>query len=285
VPLTTVLGFCIGKVVYLRSSAISQKSLTRVALSNSTEGLVRTVVLFILINQLGEIGVVSVIIAYLSGNLASLIPYIKSNQHQFVNRLPSIPPFKIYSLSIIGLLTSLISGGIPYLAGFFEINSIGILLFFFTLSRSLLILQSLLVYVNPTLAKKIGGKTSLRGFLKVFPILYPLTSVILLLCQISIQELLGINLSEINRPEILIFSLALILGGFLNLKSASVNVSSAWKYSLISGILGFFASSLCLLLISSGKVSFYMAITVGPIIAILISTLADKAQESESNNS
>jgi hypothetical protein len=176
--LTLLLGFCVGKMVYLRAKAISDKKLTMVSLSNSAEGLVRATAVFVMIHEFESLNLTLIITAYLLGNLVSLIPVLSNSNGNDLSIVESIPTRKFYSLGAIGLMSALITGGLPYVAGFFHASSIASLLFFFTLSRSLLILQSLMVYVNPKFAKHFGEEKSL---VKIFKVSMPLLVVIFVL--------------------------------------------------------------------------------------------------------
>lgn len=268
-PLTLFTGLCIGQIVFLRSEAIYQRELTRISVSNVSEGLSRAALLAIFTVSFERITFWHILISYAAGSLISIVPYLKRrNDKSAATRVP-LPVNKIFGFAVIGLFTALISGGLPYLAGFFEVGKISTILFFFTLSRSLLILQSLLVYVKPHWAQKIGEENSLsRALIFSFGssvISFPLLVVL----KQGIELTLNIELSMISTDSILYFSVALVLSALFNLKIAAQNASSDWGSAVTAGIIGFSTACLAIALIDSGSNSFYGAMIFAPLAGIL----------------
>jgi hypothetical protein len=268
--LTLLLGYCVGKMVYLRAKAISEKKLTRVSLSNSAEGLVRATAVFVMIQEFKSLNLTLIIMAYLLGNLVSLIPVLPNSAGNNLTILESIPTPKFYSLGAIGLMSALITGGLPYIAGFFHSSSIASLLFFFTLSRSLLILQSLMVYVNPKFAKRFGEEKSLVKFLKVSMPLFALIFILLIALKTFAEIFLGIDLNSIKLTEISFFSAALLLGALFNLGIATQNSGNKWKNSIYPGIVGIISCCLAFKVIESSENAFYFSMVFAPLIGLLL---------------
>jgi hypothetical protein len=277
--LTLLLGFCVGKMVYLRAKAISEKKLTRVSLSNSAEGLVRATAVFVMIQECKSLNLTLIIAAYLLGNLVSLIPVLPNSNGNDLSILESIPTPKFYSLGAIGLMSALITGGLPYIAGFFQSSSIASLLFFFTLSRSLLILQSLMVYVNPKFAKRFGEKRSLVKSFKFSTPLFAVIFILLIALKKFAEIFLDIDLNSIKLTETLFFTTALLLGALFNLGIATQNSGNKWKNSIYSGIVGIVSCCLAFKTIESSENAFYFSMVFAPLIGLLLLYYLERRSE------
>jgi hypothetical protein len=266
-------------MVHLRASAISEGHLTRVSLSNAIEGLARAAMLMFWIHQYEKLTFLQILIAYVAGNLISLIPYLGQENIEIANEREAIPHSKIYGFAIIGLLTSLISGGLPYVAGYFNAESISVTLFFFTLSRSLLILQSILVYVKPNYAKQLGNGNSSKILLVYSIPLFTLGYLILSLFKFGVETILAINLSSISHIDLIWFASALLLSAFFALKISTKNATEEWSYALISSVIGVLAACLPFILGDAGANSFHTAMILAPLSGILTLIQLDKWQE------
>ena len=278
-PLTLTAGLCTGKMVHLRARAISEGHLTRVSLSNAIEGLARATMLIFWIHQYEKLTFLQILISYIAGNLISLIPYLVRENKEIANERDAIPHLKIYGFAIIGLLTSLMSGGLPYVAGYFNAESISVTLFFFTLSRSLLILQSILVYVKPNYAKQLGNGNSSKILLVYSIPLFTLGYLILLLFKYVVETMLAIDLSSINHIDLIWFALGLVLSAFFALKISTKNATDKWIYALISSLSGVLAACLPFILRGSGATSFHTAMILAPLTGILTLAQLDKRRE------
>ena len=277
-PLTLSAGLCTGQMIHLRAKAISEGHLTKVSLSNVIEGLARAATLIFCIHQYEKLTFLQILISYVVGNLISLLPYLGRKYIEDENELEAIPHPKIYGFAIIGLLTSLMSGGLPYVAGYFNAKSISVTLFFFTLSRSLLILQSILVYVKPNLAKQLGENNSSKVlFVYSIPLLI-LGYAIIILLKYGVDAALAIDLSSISNTDLIWFVFALVLSAFFALKIATKNATDEWSYALISSVLGVLAACLSFILGDSGATSFHAAMILAPLTGILTLTQLDKRQ-------
>lgn len=278
-PLTLTAGLCTGKMVHLRARAISEGHLTRVSLANAIEGLARAATLMFCIHQYEELTFLQILISYVAGNLISLIPYFDRENIEIAKEREAIPHSKIYGFAIIGLLTSLVSGGLPYVAGYFNAQSISVTLFFFTLSRSLLILQSILVYVKPSYAKQLGKSNSSKLQLVYSIPLLALGYIILSLLKCGVDAALAIDLSSISNTDLIWFALALLLSASFALKIATKTATHDWSYALISSVFGVLAACLPFILRDSGTTSFHTAMILAPLTGILTLTQLDKRRE------
>jgi hypothetical protein len=277
--LTLLLGFCVGKMVYLRAKAISEKKLGRVSLSNSAEGLVRATAVFVMIQEFKSLNLTLIITAYLLGNLVALIPVLPNQNGNDLSNLESIPTPKFFSLGAIGLMSALITGGLPYVAGFFHSSSIASLLFFFTLSRSFLILQSLMVYVNPKFAKRFGAEKPCVKFFKVSMPLFVVIFILLTALKKFAEVFLDIDLNSIKLTEILFFSAALLLGALFNLGIATQNSGNKWKNSIYPGIVGIVISCMAFKTIESSENAFYFSMVFAPLIGLLLLHYLERRSE------
>jgi hypothetical protein len=278
-PLTLTAGLCTGKMVHLRARAISEGHLTRVSLSNAIEGLARATMLMFWIHQYEKLTFLQILISYIAGNFISLIPYLGRENREIASERDAIPHSKIYGFAIIGFLTSLMSGGLPYVAGYFNAESISATLFFFTLSRSLLILQSILVYVKPNYAKQLGnGNSSKILFVYAIP-LFTLGYLILSLFKYSVETILAIDLSSISHVDLIWFVFGLVLSAFFALKISTKNATDEWRYALISSVFGVLAACLPFILRDSGTTSFHTAMILAPLTGILTLAQLDKRRE------
>jgi hypothetical protein len=276
---TLLIGFCVGQVVYLRSEAIYQEELTKVSISNTIEGLFRVTFLMVFTTQFERITLWHVLISYAAGNIASVLPYLKLKNLNQTKTHSTLPVKKIYGFAAIGFLSALITGGLAYMAGFFEIMAISTILFFFTISRSLLIFQSALVYVKPQWALNLGGETSIAKLIKyslasLFPIFLLLT-----LAKLGLELVLDIDLSLIKNADICFFSFALITSALFNLKVASQNATNQWISVLTAAILGFLTACLAFVVVEPAANSFYAAMIFAPLIGIVFLIKLTKKRE------
>ncbi len=278
-PLTLMAGFCTGQMVHLRAKAISQGFLFRVSLSNSMEGFTRAAVLIFCIYQVENLSFLQILLSYISGNLVSLLPYLQGETKRDTKTLITIPNFKLYGLAIIGLITSLTTGGLPYLAGYFDATSIPVILLFFTLSRSLLIIQSILVYVKPQLAKDLGEGNSSRILVRYSVPLIAITYALLLILKYGVDAILEINLSSINQGDLFIYACSLVTSAFFALKIATKNATSDWGYAITSGFFSLLTACLSFILINTEANSFYTAMILAPLTGIFALVQLDKRRE------
>jgi hypothetical protein len=193
----------------------------------------------------------------------------------------SLPAHKIFGFAAIGLFSALITGGLPYMSGFFRVEKISTILFFFTISRSLLIFQSVLVYVNPHWAKNLGDESSMMKLSKY--LLASLVPVFLLLTIVKhgVEFILNIDLSVIKYDDTFYFSFALIMNAFFHLKIASQNATKQWLAALTAGILGFLIACLAFLILDPVVNSFYGAMILAPLIGIVSLVQFSKNRETD----
>jgi hypothetical protein len=278
-PLTLLVGLCVGQIVCLRSEAIYQEELARVSVANMTEGLARAVSLLVFTTQFERTTLWHILISYVVGNLVSILPYLKLQKVNQSKTRPTLSAKKVYGFAAIGLFAALITGGLPYIAGFFEVGTISTILFFFTISRSLLIFQSVLVYVNPHWAKDLGDEISMMKLIKYLLASLAPTFLLLTIVKNGVQLILNIDLSLIKHDDTLYFSLALVVSAYFNLKIASQNATNQWLSALTAGILGFSTACLAFLIVDPIVNSFYGAMVFAPLIGILFLVHFTKSRE------
>ena len=278
IPVSMLVGLCISQITYLRSEAIFQQQLIRIALSNSLEGIVRAGIVYLCFSQFERPTLIQVLISYLTGNVASLFPYIRLKKQENNLKAESMPASKVYGLAIVGLLTALTTGGIPFLAGYFEVG-ISSLLFFFTLSRSLLVFQSVFVYVKPKKARDLGAEKISLGLLRFLLLVTLLCFFVLYFIKYLVDMIFRAELSEIYTFDLVIYSVALVTSGYFNLKIAAQNSTTQWRSALFAGLFGFFAACLAFIEFDSGKSSFYAAIIFAPLFGILTLIQQDKSRD------
>jgi hypothetical protein len=266
-------------MVHLRAKAISQGLLYRVSLSNSIEGFVRAAALIFCINQIESLSFLQILLSYIAGTLVSLLPYLQRENKRETRALEIIPNFKLYGFAIIGLFTSLTTGGLPYLAGYFDATSISVILFFFTLSRSLLIIQSILVYVKPQLAKDLGEGNSSRTLLRYSVPLIAITYALLLILKYGVDAILDINLSSINQGDLFMYAFSLVTSAFFALKIATKNATAEWGFAMISSVFALLVAYLSFILIDTATNSFHTAMILAPLSGIFALVQLDKSRE------
>jgi hypothetical protein len=207
----------------------------------------------------------------LIGNVVALTPFIRKRNLQKLNKLESIPTPRLYGLAVVGLSTALVSGGLPYLAGYFEVNSISTILFFYTLARSLLITQSILVYVRPQLARELGEYNAPSTAFKILVPLLFLTHILILILKYGVETIFKFDLSELGILVSFMFAISIVLNGYFALRIAAKNVSIQWWNGLISSCLSLLTAFLCFTLIDSGNFAFYSAMILAPLVGIVAS--------------
>ena len=268
-PFTLIIGLCIGLMVNLRAGSISKDELRTVSISNALEGFTRFASVTFFTIQFEKLTFLQILITYTLGNIASLVPYVRKRNTQKGNRQESIPILRVYGLAAIGLSTSLVTGGLPYMAGYFEINSISTILFFYTLARSLLIIQSILVYVRPQVARDFGEKNSLITLLKLQVPLLLLIYLLLLVLKYGVETIFKFDLSQLGTFDLFLFANSIALNGYFALRIAAKNVAMQWQYGLISGCSSLFVAFLSFTLIDSSKMAFYSAMILAPLVGIV----------------
>ena len=278
-PLTLLVGLCVGQVVCLRSEAIYREELVRVSLANITEGLARAASLLVFTTQFERTTLWQILISYVAGNLVSILPYLRLQRVNQSKTRPTLSANKVYGFAVIGLFAALITGGLPYIAGFFEVGTISTILFFFTISRSLLIFQSVLVYVNPHWAKNLGDEISMLRLIKYLLASLVPTFLLLIIVKNGVELILDIDLSLIKYGDTLYFSLALVVSAYFNLKIASQNATNQWLGALSAGILGFLTACFAFLIVDPAVNSFYLAMILAPLLGILFLAQFSKSRE------
>ncbi len=268
-PFTVIIGLCIGLMVNLRAGSISQGELGKVSVSNGLEGFIRFASITICTFQFEKLTFLQILISYMLGNILSLVPYLGKRNSQKVNVQKSIPTLRLYGLAAIGLTTSLVTGGLPYMAGYFEINSISTIVFFYTLARSLLIIQSTLIYVNPHIAKDFGEQKPFTKLLKLQVPLVLLIFLLLLVLKFGVETIFKVDLSQLGTFDLLLFANSIILSGYFALRIAVNNVAIVWKNGLISSCSSLLIAFLTFNLIDSSKIAFYSAMILAPLIGII----------------
>jgi hypothetical protein len=214
-----------------------------------------------------------------AGNLVSILPYLRLQRVNQSKTRDTLSGNKVFGFAVIGLFAALITGGLPYIAGFFEVGTISTILFFFTISRSLLIFQSVLVYVKPHWAKNLGDEISIMKLIKYLLASVVPTFLLLIIVKNGVELFLNIDLSLIKHDDTLYFSLALVVSAFFNLKIASQNATNQWLGALTAGILGLLTACLAFLIVDPVVNSFYGAMIFAPLIGILFLTHFAKSRE------
>ena len=269
-PLTLILGFCVGQTVYLRSEAIYQGELSRVSISNIIEGLSRLVSLTLCVAYFEKVTLWQILFSYAAGNFFSLLPYLKLQKTSERKTRSTLSIKRIFGLSAIGMFTALITGGLPYTAGFFDGGTIPAILYFFTISRSLLIFQSVLVYVKPNWAQNFGAEASFIILIKfLFVSVIPIFSL-LVIVKISVEMIMNVDMSLIDFGDIVYFSIALVVSAYFQLKIASQNATSRWLISLTAGVFGYLTACLAFVIVDSAAYSFYWAMILSPLMGLAL---------------
>jgi hypothetical protein len=270
-PIILAIGLCVGMMVSLRAYAISQAEMKTVSISNAAEGVTRFACITFFIFQFEEITFLHVLISYLIGNIVSLTPYARKRNLEKLDKIEPIPTSRLYGLAVVGLSTAHVTGGLPYLAGYFEANSISTILFFYTLTRSLLIIQSILVYVRPQLAKELGEENPPFAVFKNLVLVLLLTHVLILILKYGLETIFEFDLSQLGLVSTFLFAISIVLNAYFALRIAAKNVSIQWWYGLISSCLSLLTAFLCFTLIDSSKFAFYCAMILAPLVGIVTS--------------
>jgi hypothetical protein len=143
----------------------------------------------------------------------------------------------------------------------------------------LLIIQSILVYVKPNLAKELGeGKSSRNLLLYSFPLIV-VAYLVLSLLKYGVDAALEIDLSTISHRGILLYASSLVISAFFNFKIATKNATPEWSYAVISGLFGLLAAYLSFTFINSGINSFHAAMILAPLTGIFTLIQLDKRRE------
>jgi hypothetical protein len=270
--LMTFIGLSNLVTVKNRPIKLAEKNFRIVAQANSYEGTIRAALVMLLILLDVNLSSIKVLIVFLAGGLLANFVYLMDR--------PSVPSFKqpteildkkkTLGLSLIGGSSAIFLGGLPYLAGIFNDLDLAPYVTFYTITRLLLTIQSILTSVRPNLINHLGRSPNIARFVFQFVILIiPIFFLVIVIHRALSNFGLG-YLSTISDVELLSFSTSLALTSTYSIYVSSLNASSAWS----SGVLPSLSSALLaitLMFSMTDKVTaFHLTMMLAPLTAILL---------------
>ena len=134
-----------------------------------------------------------------------------------------------------------------------------------------MIIQSILVYVRPQLAKKLGEDNSPLAVFKILVPLLFLIHILILILKYGVETVFRFDLSQLGTVDPFLFTISIVLNGYFALRIAAKNISIQWWNGLASSCLSLLTAFLCFTIIDSSKIAFYSAMILAPLVGIIAS--------------
>ncbi len=275
IAIATLTGICNAQIVKLRPIHLAAKKFNVVAAANCIEGLSRVLLLFLLQFFVEIVLFWQVAAIYLVGSSLSLLTYYAQRSNIFpVKSNPlSLAKFSFLKIGSASLLLTASAGGFPYIANFIVIADIDQIVYFFLISRSLLVFNTLALSIFPNRYRQIGEEINIKFILTISFLLLPPTYFLLLtICRI-LENVDSQDLQKINSKSLLIFSISIIFSAIFSLVSSANFVNGDFSIILVSGATSFVISASTLWVFSNQAWSFLLSIVIAPFTGVLVSKL------------
>jgi hypothetical protein len=270
--LMTLIGVSNLVTVKNRPIKLAEKNFRIVAQANSYEGTMRAALVMLLILLDVNLSSILVLIVFLAGGMLANFVYLMDKPSLANSTQPSevLDKKKTFGLSLIGGSSAIFLGGLPYLAGIFNDLDLAPYVTFYTMTRLLLTIQSILTSVWPNLVNNLGRSPSITRFVFQFAVL----NIPIILVVIAIQSALsnfGLQyLSTISNVELLSFSTSLTLTSIYSIYTSSSNATSAWTGGVLPSLSSAFLAVTLMFLITNKVTAFQLTMIFAPLLAILL---------------
>ena len=275
-PITILIMAAIGysNIINVRNRPIrlAMRDFRVVARANTYEGLSRSLVMLFLIVFQVDLNASIVLFVFLLGSLSANTIYLRKMNHNFEPKetFENLEKEKIIGLSIIGASSALFTGGLPYFVGIFNESNLTPYVTFYTITRLLLIIQSVITSIRPNQVNDLGINSSLRTFLIYTIVLLIPTTLGLFILKYQLSKIGLDYLSTINNFEVVFFSSSLIFGALYSIYMGSVCATNEWKICVLPSISSSLVAITLLVTIVDKVLAFQVTMSVVPLFAILI---------------
>jgi hypothetical protein len=212
---------------------------------------------------------------YLVGSSLSLLTYYaqRSNIFPVESNQLSLEKFSFLKIGSASLLLTASAGGFPYIANFIVIADIDQIVYFFLISRSLLLFNTLALSIFPNRYRQIGEEINIKFILTISFLLLPPTYFLLLTISRILENVDSQDLQKIDSKSLLIFSISIIFSAIFSLVSSANFVNGDFSIILASGAASLVISASTLWVFSNQAWSFLLSIVISPFTGVLVSKL------------
>ncbi len=243
-----------------------------VARANTYEGLSRALVMLCVVMFQLKLNASIVLFIFLLGSLSANIIYLRKMNYKFdpKDTFENLKKEKIIGLSIIGASSALFTGGLPYFVGIFNDSNLTPYVTFYTITRLLLIVQSVLTSIKPNQVNDFGINSSLRTFL-IYAIAMLIPTTLGLFILKNLLSKIGLDyLAAINNFEVMFFSSSLVFGALYSIYVSSKCATDSWKICILPSVSSACISIILLTTIINKLIAFQATMVVAPLSAALL---------------
>ncbi len=275
-PITILIMATIGysNLINVRNRPVrlGMRDFRVVARANTYEGLSRALVMLCVVMFQLKLNASIVLFIFLLGSLSANIIYFRKMNYKFdpKDTFENLKKEKIIGLSIICASSALFTGGLPYFVGIFNDSNLTPYVTFYTITRLLLIVQSVLTSIKPNQVNDFGINSSLRTFL-IYAIAMLIPTTLGLFILKNLLSKIGLDyLAAINNFEVMFFSSSLVFGALYSIYVSSKCATDSWKICILPSVSSACISIILLTTIINKLIAFQATMVVAPLSAALL---------------
>jgi hypothetical protein len=268
----TAIGYSNLINIKNRPIRLASRDFNVVAKANTLEGVLRAILILLLIFFAVDLDPSLILMVFLLGNLSANYVYLRSSKKTIYPKENHghVDKQKIIGLSFIGASSALFSGGLPYFVGVFDEINLTPYMTFYTITRLLLIVQSIMTSVKPNEVNNFGSDLRFKKFLQYFLILVFPTYFALLIIQELLSRIGLEYLSAIGSYEVISFTTSLIFTSFLTIYISSLSATESWKSCVNPTITSAIFAIVLITLIKDKVLAFQLTMSLAPLLAITL---------------
>jgi hypothetical protein len=272
IPIMTAIGYSNLINIKNRPIRLASKDFNVVAKANTLEGVLRAILILLLIFFAVDLNPSLILTVFLLGNLSANYVYLRSHKQTIEPKenYGHVDKQKIIGLSLIGASIALFSGGLPYFVGVFDDINLTPYITFYTISRLLLIVQSIITSVKPNEVNNFGSDLRFKKSLQYFLILVIPTYFALLIIQKLLSRIGLEYLSAIGGYEVISFTTSLIFTSFLTIYISSLSATDSWKICVNPAITSAIFAIVLIVSITDKVLAFQLTMSLAPLLAITL---------------
>ncbi len=272
IPIMTAIGYSNLINIKNRPIRLASRDFNVVAKANTLEGVLRAILILLLIFFAVDLDPSLILMVFLLGNLSANYVYLRSSKKTIYPKENHghVDKQKIIGLSFIGASSALFSGGLPYFVGVFDEINLTPYMTFYTITRLLLIVQSIMTSVKPNEVNNFGSELRFKKFLQYFLILVFPTCFALLIIQELLSRIGLEYLSAIGSYEVISFTTSLIFTSFLTIYISSLSTTDSWKTCVNPAITSAIFAIVLITLMTDKVLAFQLTMSLAPLLAITL---------------
>ncbi len=272
IPIMTAIGYSNLINIKNRPLRLASRDFNVVAKANTLEGASRAILILLLIFFAVDLNPSLILTVFLLGNLSANYVYLRSHKKTIDPKedYGHVDKQKIIGLSLIGASSALFSGGLPYFVGVFDDINLTPYITFYTITRLLLIVQSIITSIKPNQVNNFGIDLRFKSFLGYFMVL----AIPIYLALLVLQKLLsriGLEyLSVIGHYEVISFTTSLVFTSFLTIYISSLSTTDSWKTCVNPAITSAIFAIVLIVSITDKVLAFQLTMSLAPLLAITL---------------